>query len=839
MCFGFVSLSVWQHVDCMGIDRSNIPDEYMCELCKPRRVDRTRARNLQLRKQMHNDTSSSDDDQPVPPRLTAAAAAQARRLSAGAGNPRKRQAKRETKKVVKRQRRDSAAVAAREQRVSERRANKKKEMLASSMSVVPISPSKTESKRIGTRRRSKNKQQADSLDEDTQEAWAGSNHSGSGGHQSPGAAPAPVCAPQQPQQLRQWIDNYEEAVTNHYSPELRARISSVKVNGVHSDFKVSNYTTQKCRTTMQENGLKPIIEIRGKYMLAAQQQQARGGGPGRGAAAAAASSPYLLFYTLPKEGTEVCVDARTYGNDARFVRSSCKPNAEVRHCIEKGALHLYLVASQGVERHSEIIIKHEETGPRSHCKDCPPPGAHPTGPTQRNGMLPDPADSRRVERRRRGSRRTTSSEDGLSAAAAASVSTAVTPPAPPPAPVVEEATPSVPEPAPPSPPADTKPATPPVTTPTTPVTTPPAPTQAPATPVTRRGPKSPTKVAPTTPVTPAPPSLASEDSNDGMSVHEDMPTSPDKRKMTREERKMEAIMKAFERLEKAEQRRQETLARQKQRGSLDSQLDNDESEHHDTDTVIRRPKGRRTRGRSSSGASSYTASADEGSAQRQLSPAPNTSVSPRVLASPPPASTQAITIDKQASVVLTNCLSFKFPKTKKVLMNEWLSKPSTETPVSPVKLEVCDEVVGRTGAAAAKKRWLRQAISEESEPVQCSSPNRASSPPGGDYVTPLKKRRLARESLSSEQSFTPPTTPASDKEEARTPDLEEAPAVTSTTTAAETVKEEPAPKTGAPSQIHNAARCVEEAVKVLTADTSFLEQVSSTARLRHPPVCSV
>jgi hypothetical protein len=33
------------------------------------------------------------------------------------------------------------------------------------------------------------------------------------------------------------------------------------------------------------------------------------------------------------------------------------------------------------------------------------------------------------------------------------------------------------------------------------------------------------------------------------------------------------------------------------------------------------------------------------------------------------------------------------------------------------------------------------------------------SPPCPDYVTPLKKRRLARESLSSEQSFTPPTTP--------------------------------------------------------------------------------
>ncbi|KAJ4439649.1 hypothetical protein ANN_07777 [Periplaneta americana] len=55
-------ICVWQHVDCMGIDRSNIPDEYMCERCQPRRVDRQRARTLQLRKreELLNTDSSSD-----------------------------------------------------------------------------------------------------------------------------------------------------------------------------------------------------------------------------------------------------------------------------------------------------------------------------------------------------------------------------------------------------------------------------------------------------------------------------------------------------------------------------------------------------------------------------------------------------------------------------------------------------------------------------------------------------------------------------------------------------------------------------------------------------------
>lgn len=42
--------SVWQHVDCMEIDRKNIPDEYLCEACEPRMIDRFKARALQIRR---------------------------------------------------------------------------------------------------------------------------------------------------------------------------------------------------------------------------------------------------------------------------------------------------------------------------------------------------------------------------------------------------------------------------------------------------------------------------------------------------------------------------------------------------------------------------------------------------------------------------------------------------------------------------------------------------------------------------------------------------------------------------------------------------------------------
>lgn len=171
-------------------------------------------------------------------------------------------------------------------------------------------------------------------------------------------------------QLRQWIDNYEEAVTNHYSPELRARISNIRINGAHSELMgITDPSVHKCKmqtlgpsvkclvaTTNLPSGT-PVIELRGKYMLSTQHRLISHGGsfttrqqrPG----------PLLFFYRLQKDNTEVCVDTRTYGNIARFIRRSCKPNAELRHCIEKGVLHLYIVTTIQVDKNLELTIKHE------------------------------------------------------------------------------------------------------------------------------------------------------------------------------------------------------------------------------------------------------------------------------------------------------------------------------------------------------------------------------------------------------------------------------------------------------------------------------------------------
>lgn len=416
-------------------------------------------------------------------------------------------------------------------------------------------------------------------------------------------------------------------------------------------------------------------------------------------------------------------------------------------------------------------------------------------------------------------------------------------------------------------------------------------------------------------------------------------TKKDKKKMTREERKMEAIMKAIERMEKAELRKQEVQARNAQRKeSSGTHSDNEDhsttgqsskSKQANSERPLRR-KRRKGRARTTStsqsqnnrrtrlnSAESDVSSGDESNSMQSPpllgrppsrdipysshlhTPAKNTvtmgdsassigpssghhggipqaaglllalanSNAPGPPSSPPlqqPTPVKSPTCDSGASSssqsstpstpLSSACLlvaaavgplapGFKFPKTKKVLMNEWLKEspdpPQANIPqVSPLPAlpsaptlqnsmnplcgrhfppmpttdptaeylsqsygakslatlvqaahsvsRLCESLPQRrqqqqaaaasgntnsnninnnngngnggcptVSTGSAKKRWLRQAISEE-----CDSPNsRPESPPSlSETVAPPKKRRIARESLSSE-NYTPPTTP--------------------------------------------------------------------------------
>lgn len=621
----------------------------------------------------------------------------------------------------------------------------------------------------------------------------------------------------------------------------------------------------------------PVVELRGKYMLSTQHRPSYP----QGRQHTQRPGPFVFFYRLPRDGTEVCVDTRTYGNDARFVRRSCKPNAEVKHCIEKGTLHLYIVTTTAIEKNAEITIRHEQhdlllsPNPNSSMmpiicacnnpRECQIVSLNQLNRRGSNGALAENADGR--ERRRRG-RRNTICEDSDSSTVMSN-STIIAQPAPPPTTVSSVSAP-------------------------------------------------PRRTITTTIASNTMRQLSKEES---LTVVQQPQTSPnlsqsipseikkDKKKMTREERKMEAIMKAFERLEKAEQRKQEVQARNAQRKESGGTHSDNEDSHsltmqskqkqQNSDRPLRRKRkkgrARTTSTSQSQGTSRRTrlnsADSDESSGEESNSmqsppllsqnhsqnrdtpyssylntPAKNTNESVTTPAhqgiptaaglllalansnapgpsSPPlqqPTPVKSPTCDSGASSssqsstpstpLSSACLlvaaavgplapGFKFPKTKKVLMNEWLKESpdpsqSNISQMSPLPAlppastsnsinslcrsdfslptdtsaefltqsyaakslatlvqaansvsGICDSppqrkqaISGNTvcpvSTGSAKKRWLRQAISEE-----CDSPNsRPDSPPTSEMVAPPKKRRIARESLSSD-NYTPPTTP--------------------------------------------------------------------------------
>jgi len=69
--------------------------------------------------------------------------------------------------------------------------------------------------------------------------------------------------------------------------------------------------------------------------------------------------PFAFFHQVHKNGMCISIDLRKYGNEARFVRRSCKANSQIRHVVGKGTLHAYIVTTQTVEVDEEITIPHE------------------------------------------------------------------------------------------------------------------------------------------------------------------------------------------------------------------------------------------------------------------------------------------------------------------------------------------------------------------------------------------------------------------------------------------------------------------------------------------------
>uniref|UniRef100_A0A673H4N2 Histone-lysine N-methyltransferase 2E-like n=1 Tax=Sinocyclocheilus rhinocerous TaxID=307959 RepID=A0A673H4N2_9TELE len=298
--------SVWQHIDCMGIDRQHIPETYLCERCQPRTLDREHAILLQTRKRENmsdGDTSATESGDEVPLEL----------YTAFQHTP--------------------TSITLTTARLGNKQADKKRKK--SGEKEPPATARAKKSFREGSRKSSRVK------------------------------GSAPECEPTDPPSLwenkmKSWMERYEEASSNQYSEEVRillrvkeARDGKTLAYNTHTAaFKppVESHVQKNKRILKAVRDLAAdslIIEYRGKVMLR-QQFEANGYFFKR-------PYPFVLFYSK-FDGLEMCVDARSFGNEARFIRRSCTPNAEVRHVIEDGMLHLYIYSLRSMSKGSEITI---------------------------------------------------------------------------------------------------------------------------------------------------------------------------------------------------------------------------------------------------------------------------------------------------------------------------------------------------------------------------------------------------------------------------------------------------------------------------------------------------
>ncbi|XP_070594129.1 histone-lysine N-methyltransferase SETD5-like isoform X2 [Erythrolamprus reginae] len=178
--------------------------------------------------------------------------------------------------------------------------------------------------------------------------------------------------------IRLWTDQYEEAFTNQYSADVQNLLerhlnANKEFAGKAAVLDTINKTELACNNTVIGSQMQLqlgrvtrvqkhrkllraardlaadtlIIEYRGKVMLR-QQFEVNGHFFKK-------PYPFVLFYSK-FNGVEMCVDARTFGNDARFIRRSCTPNAEVRHVIADGMIHLCIYAVASIAKDAEVTI---------------------------------------------------------------------------------------------------------------------------------------------------------------------------------------------------------------------------------------------------------------------------------------------------------------------------------------------------------------------------------------------------------------------------------------------------------------------------------------------------
>ncbi|KAL5515516.1 hypothetical protein EMCRGX_G000692 [Ephydatia muelleri] len=336
--------SVWQHLECMKIDPNHIPDKYLCEQCEPRSVDRKRARQIQVKKKEkaqrsgnklrsvsrvepeQNDNGSSEDSR--------------KPASPHPGGPQSHRKRRRGKHLEARVRSDS-----RKRRKDDRRPAKKKVTPSRGhLSEPPASFVTTTT--VATSGLQTLLNAASLLEESTsQYLWDTDT--------SP------------------WTDKYDTAELNRYSEPVRSFLSS-RLSQLKTEALVYNkddYSTiesrkpqpqcceqQKRKGVMAECAVEKdelIMEYKGKITVKhAVLSDASIGGKSLWKHK---PCPFVYLYDKISD-LDLCIDARHYGNIARFIRRSCTPNAEVRHFFVASELRFGIYALKRIDAGDEVTV---------------------------------------------------------------------------------------------------------------------------------------------------------------------------------------------------------------------------------------------------------------------------------------------------------------------------------------------------------------------------------------------------------------------------------------------------------------------------------------------------
>ncbi|CAL9682850.1 unnamed protein product [Knipowitschia caucasica] len=388
--------SAWQHIDCMGIDRQNIPETYLCERCQPRHLDRERAILLQTRKRECLSAAASSrvpaygtQDAYRGPRTHDGSFPAGALLTYG----------------------DTSATESGDEVPLE---------LYSTFQHMPTISALTTG-RLGNKPIDKKRKKSGDREPPASSAKAkkafreGSRKSSRVKGAAPDQDPAEIPSLWE-NKIKTWMERYEEASSNQYSEDVQVLLrvkeqgdgKSLAYNTHPASFKppVESHVQKNKKILKAVRDLAPdslIIEYRGKFMLR-QQFEANGYFFKR-------PYPFVLFYSK-FDGLEMCVDARSFGNEARFIRRSCTPNAEVRHVIEDGMLHLYIYSVRHITKGTEITIGFDfDFGSCKYKVDCACVKGNPECPVLKHNL--EPTENLNSGGRRRGSRKDRDSQDDL------------------------------------------------------------------------------------------------------------------------------------------------------------------------------------------------------------------------------------------------------------------------------------------------------------------------------------------------------------------------------------------------------------------------------------------